>query len=295
MNRREAIAMMVAVGIAPALPGVSRAANGDISWKSFPVGPAGFLRAPVLLTGERDAILIDGGFTLSDGHDVAEAIKASGRTLKAVYVSQSDPDYYFSLGPIKAAFPNAKVLAASAAIEAINGNVEKKLQVWGPKLGDNGPQTLSDIVMPEPYDGDKLELEGTEIQIVTATRLPNRRYVWVPSLKAIFGGVMVFSGTHVWTADTAAPELRAGWVGELDEMLARDPAIVVPGHAVPGAAQGQEAIRHTRDYLVAFDEELVKAKDAVGLIEAMKARYPDAGLEVALNIGAKVATGEMKW
>ena len=31
------------------------------------------------------------------------------------------------------------------------------------------------------------------------------------------------------------------------------------------------------------------------LIAAMTARYPDAGMGVALQVGAKVATGEMKW
>jgi hypothetical protein len=30
-------------------------------------------------------------------------------------------------------------------------------------------------------------------------------------------------------------------------------------------------------------------------MDAMKRRYPDAGMGVALEIGAKVAMGEMKW
>ncbi len=39
----------------------------------------------------------------------------------------------------------------------------------------------------------------------------------------------------------------------------------------------------------------VKAKDSAELIATMKNRYPNAGLEVALTIGAKVNKGEMKW
>jgi glyoxylase-like metal-dependent hydrolase (beta-lactamase superfamily II) len=69
-----------------------------ITWKHFPAGEHGFFRAPVLLTGERDALLIDGGFTLEDGRKLAAAIEATGKRLTTVYVSQSDPDYYFSLG-----------------------------------------------------------------------------------------------------------------------------------------------------------------------------------------------------
>jgi len=48
-------------------------------------------------------------------------------------------------------------------------------------------------------------------------------------------------------------------------------------------------------YLDAFEEELAKAKDSAELIAAMNTRFPGLGMEVALNIGAKVATGEMKW
>jgi glyoxylase-like metal-dependent hydrolase (beta-lactamase superfamily II) len=73
---------------------------------------------PVLITGASEALLIDGGFTLADGRAVVEAIKASGKRLTTIYVSQSDPDYYFSLGPIKAAFPEARVIAASATVAA---------------------------------------------------------------------------------------------------------------------------------------------------------------------------------
>ena len=40
---------------------------------------------------------------------------------------------------------------------------------------------------------------------------------------------------------------------------------------------------------------LGRAADSAALIAAMKRLYPDAGLGIALEIGAKVAKGEMKW
>jgi glyoxylase-like metal-dependent hydrolase (beta-lactamase superfamily II) len=270
-------------------------ANTNLSWNQIPAGEHGFFRAPVLLSGEREAVLIDGGFTLADGNALVEVIKRSGKKLTTIYISQSDPDYYFSLAPIKGAFPEAKVIAASATIAAIKGNVEKKLAAWGPQLKENGPQALADIVMPEAFDGRTLTLEGQNIEITDADGLANRRYIWVPSLNAIFGGVLLFSGVHVWTADTQGAEARAAWVKTLDAMAARKPVVVVPGHMALGAATDASAIRYTRDYLLAFEEELAKAADSAALIEAMTKRYPDAGMGVALQIGAKVAKGEMKW
>src|SRR5437868_5123579 len=96
-----------------------------LAWQHFPAGEKGFFRAPVLLSGAKEAILVDGGFSLPDGRAVAQAIQASGKALTTIYISQSDPDFYFSLAPIKAAFPNAKVIAASDTIAAIRANVQK--------------------------------------------------------------------------------------------------------------------------------------------------------------------------
>jgi glyoxylase-like metal-dependent hydrolase (beta-lactamase superfamily II) len=270
-------------------------AAGGLSWKHFPAGQNGFFRAPVLVTGASEAVLIDGGFTYPDGRAVAEAIKATGKKLTTIYVSQADPDYYFSLKPIKEAFPEARVLAASATLNAIKGNVEKKLAVWGPQLKENGPQTLAEVVMPEAFDGKTLSVDGESIEIVDAEGLPNRRYLWVPSLRAVFGGVLVFSGVHVWTADSNGAELRAAWVRNLDLIAARRPAIVVAGHMTADARTDLSGVDHTKAYLLAFEEELAKKPDSAALNAAMKARFPNLGMGVAIDIGAKVATGEMKW
>ncbi|MCZ2497949.1 MBL fold metallo-hydrolase [Xylophilus sp. Kf1] len=282
-----------ATGLSAQTPAMSAA--GPLGWKHFPAGENGFFRAPVLISGSRDAVLVDGGFTLSDGQAVATAIQASGKRLTTVFVSQGDPDYYFGLAPIQAAFPQARVIAAPATIATIQGNLDKKLATWGPQLKNNGPRGRSDIVMPQPFDGSQLALDGEAIEIVEVAGLPDRRYLWVPSLQAVFGGVLVFSGVHVWTADTRGAEGRAAWVRALDAIEARQPAVVVPGHLAPTAPTDASALRYTRDYLLAFEQELAANATGATLIEAMKRRYPDAGMGVALQIGAKVAKGEMAW
>jgi glyoxylase-like metal-dependent hydrolase (beta-lactamase superfamily II) len=295
MNRRDFIQTTAATVAAVSVTGPNAQAATSLNWQPLPAGEHGFFRAPVLLTGAREAILVDGGFSLPDGRAVAQQIAASGKTLKTIYISQSDPDYYFSLGPIKAAFPQAKVIAAPSTLAAIRASVQKKLDIWGPQLKDNGPQTQADIVFPEAHDGSPLHLDGHQIEIVNAEGMDNRRYLSVPSLKAVFGGVLVFSGLHVWTADTPTPASRAAWVRNLDALIARQPAVVVPGHMAVGGALDVSAVVYTRDYLLAFEDALAKSADSAALIEAMTRRYPNAGLAPALQIGAKVAKGEMKW
>jgi glyoxylase-like metal-dependent hydrolase (beta-lactamase superfamily II) len=294
-TRRDAMKTSLAAAAALSASGAAMSAGRKLALKHFPAGPNGFFRAPVLLSGPTEAVLIDGGFTYPDGRALAESIKAEGKPLRAIYISQSDPDYYFSLKPVRDAFPGARVLAASATLEAIRGTVEKKLAAWGPQLKENGPQTLTDIVLPEAFDGANLTVDGERVDIVSAEGLANRRHLYVPSLDAVIGGVMIFSGVHVWTADTPSPALRAAWIANLDKIAARKPAIVVPGHMAPDAPTDLSAVTFTRAYLLAFEEELARAADAASLKAAMERRFPGLGMGVALDIGSKVAKGEMKW
>lgn len=286
---------LAASAAAVAMPtGLAHAAGG-LSWRHLPAGDKGFFRAPVLITGASEALLVDGGFTYADGRATIDAIKRSGKKLGAIYVSQSDPDYYFSLMPIKEAFPAARVLAASETVAAIKGNVEKKLATWGGLLKENGPQSLADIVMPEAFDEKMLTVDGDAIDIIDADGMANRRFLFARSLNAVFGGVLVFAGVHVWIADTATKELRAAWIANLSKIAALKPAVVVPGHMTADAPTDLSGVEHTRAYLIAFEEELSKAKDSATLKLAMETRFPGLGMGVALDIGAKVATGEMKW
>ncbi|WP_114860320.1 MBL fold metallo-hydrolase [Azospirillum brasilense] len=299
LTRRTFVTTTLALGAAtlaaPAAAAAAAAGGGALNWQHVPAGPNGFFRAPLLLTGPSEALLIDGGFTYADGRAMVETVRASGKRLTAIYISQSDPDYYFSLKPLRETFPDTKVIAASATIAAIKGNVAKKLEVWGPRLKENGPQALADIILPDVFDGPALTVDGQSVEIVSADGLANRRYLWVPSLGAVVGGVLVFSGVHVWTADTPTAESRAAWIANLDRMAARQPAIVVPGHMAPDAATDSSGIAFTKRYLLAFEEELPKAADSAALKAAMEARFPGLGMGVALDIGAKVAKGEMKW
>ncbi|MER8658506.1 MBL fold metallo-hydrolase [Mesorhizobium sp. M0847] len=296
-TRRETMKTLLATGMVAMLQPLAFAAKAvaKLEWTYFQADEKGFRRTPVLLTGEKEAILLDGGFTLSDGRAVADAIKATGKTLTTIYVSCSDPDYYFGLRPVADEFPGAKIIAAAATVAAIKANVQAKLDVWGPQLKDNGPKVLADVVIPEASDITSLEIEGNKIEIVTVADLKDRRYLWVPSLEAVFGGVLISSGVHVWVADEPTVDDRKKWIAALNEIASRKPNIVVPSHQVAGAPDGLAAVEFTRAYLEAFNKEAEKAKSSVELIAAMKRRYPDLLDVSSLELGAKVAKGEMKW
>ena len=85
-----------------------------------------------LIVGEHEVALIDAQFQRNDAQTLVDRIKATGKPLKTIYISHSDPDYYFGLDVIKAAFPDAKVIATPATIEAIEASQAGKVAYWGP-------------------------------------------------------------------------------------------------------------------------------------------------------------------
>ncbi len=247
----------------------------------------------VLVAGKTDAVLLDTGFTRADALRIVAMVLDSKKTLKTIYISQADPDYYFGIEVLKQYFPDAKVVATAPTLKKIEATLPTKLQVWGPRLGANAPKA---VPMPEAIAGNTLMLEGQtlEIQGLDDT-LPHRSYVWIPSIKTIAGGVNVFAGLHLWTADTQSVQERADWAKKLGTMAALQPAVVIPGHSLPGQKHDASQLAWSQAYLARFEQELPKASNSAALIEAMKRAYPAAGLGIALDIGAKVNKGEMKW
>ncbi|MGG5282790.1 MBL fold metallo-hydrolase [Pseudomonas viridiflava] len=246
-----------------------------------------------LITGQHDAVLIDAQFQRNDAEALVQKIKASGKKLTTVYISHSDPDYYFGLDVIQAAFPEAKIVASEPTVKAIKASMQGKLAYWGPILKDNAPAKL---VLPEVLKGDHLTLEGQPLEIKGLQGpAPQRSYVWIPSLKAVVGGVVVSSGIHVWVADTQTPKSRQDWLATLKGIEALKPTTVIPGHYLGEVPEGTKAVTFTADYLKSFEEHAAKTRDSAALIDAMKKAWPQLAEPSSLELSAKVIKSEMKW
>jgi glyoxylase-like metal-dependent hydrolase (beta-lactamase superfamily II) len=255
----------------------------------FPVGSKN--KTATLITGETEAFLIDAGFTRADGHRLVAEILDSGKALTKVFISHADPDFYWGAEVIADAYPDAAILATPLVIEHIRAAYAGKLEAWA-AVGANRPTRLvelTDLTGDITVEDSVFELRGGD------PRLPDRHYLWQPEHRAIVGGVLLFQDEHVWVADTAKPADRAAWIDLLDEMAALDPAFAVPGHRQPTESLDAGPIAYTRAYLTVFEAELERADGGQALTDALVAHYPGAGMLIAAQLGAKVATGEMTW
>ncbi|MBB3642814.1 glyoxylase-like metal-dependent hydrolase (beta-lactamase superfamily II) [Variovorax sp. BK613] len=297
MLRRTLLASALAIGSSLVAPLTAQAAQPLRLDVYNPGAKSMFPVSSEIVTGQADAVLIDAQFQRNDAEALVQKIKATGKKLTTVYISHSDPDYYFGLDVIQAAFPDAKIVATPQTVAAIQASKDGKLAHWGPILKDNAPKAL---VVPQPLAGDSIELEGRKIQVVGLDGpTPERSFAWIPSLKAVVGGIPVSANIHVWVADTQTPESRRDWIKTLGRIEALHPKTVVPGHYLPNAngsaPYSLASVKFTRDYLRAFEAEAAKAKDSTALIAAMKKRYPKLQDVSSLELGAKVIKGEMKW
>ena len=287
---------VIAASLAIAFTSLSGAANAQqpLTVKVYNADANSFNVNSTLVYGQKDAIVIDAGFTRADALRIAANVLDSGKQLTTIYVSQADPDYYFGVEALKEVFPQADVVTTPAVLGKLAPKLAGKVAFWGPKMGANAPRKP---VVPRALEGNTLTLEGQTIEIRgTQGLLAHRPYAWIPSIKAVVGNIGVFGNTHVWTADTQTAAERAAWVAQLDEMAALKPELVIPGHMKAGTKVDASNIAFTKDYLLTFEKNLAANKTSATLIPAMKQAYPaltDGGL--SLDIGAKVNTGEMKW
>lgn len=249
--------------------------------------------ASVIVSGPMESVLIDAQFTIADAEKVAKQIKESGKKLTAIYISHGDPDFYFGLEVFKKYFPEVTVYATASTIEHIKATAQKKLDVWGERLGK---AITSNAILPQVLKNNTLTVDGQTLEIIGISTSPEKTFVWIPSIKAVIGGINVFGTTfHLWMADAQTPEARQTWTSVLEKIESLKPAIVIPAHAKSDSPFDLKAVQHTKEYIQFYGNALKTSKTSEELIKTLKAKYPQLTFETALQIGAKVNTGEMKW
>ena len=280
-----ALAFMVAPGLAPA------ASAAKLALDVYTAAPEAFGVTSTLIYGPTEAVLVDAQFTNGDAQKLADRIAsvAPGRKLKAIVITHPHPDHYFGTAVLHERFPGTPILMSAAGIADWKTTVAGKLAYWGGALGAAVPKA---VPTPEPLP-EALTVDGERLEIVSGLQgdvlAPCNSYVWVPSLDAAIVGDLAYAGTHVWLAESNEGT-RAGWKKSLQAIAARHPKVVVAGHkASPQTPDAPAALAAVGAYIDTFESAKAQAKDAAGLVAAMKKAYPDAALEPVLTIAADAA------
>lgn len=245
--------------------------------------------AVTLISGERDAVLVDTLLTAEQSRALVDWVSRSGKNLIAVFVTHAHGDHFFGLAPLLERFPHAKALAQPSVVRAMQEHL-KPAQIEGFWRKLFPGQILDRLVSAEALESDRFELEGEPLIALDVghTDTAASSVLHVPSLGLIAAGDVVYNGIHPFLAESDTRS-RAQWIASLERLDALNPRAVVCGHKVPENADDPRDIARTRQYLLDFERLNESAATALELYEAMLALYPERANPGSLWGGAVAA------
>ena len=241
-----------------------------------------------LVEKDGKGLLVDTQFSKTDADKIVQVAKEKKIEIEKVYISYSDPDYYFGAQQVKEAFPKAKIFATANTIERIKNTYENKQSVWADTLKNDAPDK---IIIPEEIS-DKIQLGETTFTIFGNDL--SKQTLYSKEDQLLLGGILVSTDGHLFMADTKTIESQEQWIKDLNELSDLEPKTVIPGHFGEGNDFSEKNIEFTSHYIEKFIEVEKESKNSEEIIEKMKKAYPDFP-EGSLEMSAKVVTGEQPW
>jgi glyoxylase-like metal-dependent hydrolase (beta-lactamase superfamily II) len=277
---------MVSLLLAVSCPTAFASSQQRISIRVFTSPEELFSVNSVIVEGDHEVMLVDAQLARTSAEKVLEEIRKTQKPLSIIYITHEHADHFLGLEVFRQAYPGVKIIATSAVVDRINKVYGEKLDKWQKILGSGAS---SQAVAISKFDGNYFDFEGSRIQVIKDIQgdTDQNTMLWIPGQRVLIAGDVLFDDIHVYTAETDG-KARANWLDTLRKVRELKPLVVIPGHSKVGAALDAEtAVDFTERYLLAFEQELKTAEDPQGLIDAMKAKFPSAGLLLALERGAR--------
>jgi glyoxylase-like metal-dependent hydrolase (beta-lactamase superfamily II) len=309
MNRRDMM-KLASLAMLPVMPGPamadSKSKASPLSYRVFTVTRPGLNRdvpagkeslmwvanSSTLIYGERDAVLVDTFLTVDQSKGLADAIAASGKTLKAIYVTHAHGDHFFGIRILQDRFPNAKALATPEVV------AKMKLQITPEKLDSRWrklfPNQIPDVIsIADPLEGDEIDLEGSKLVVVRLghTDTDDTTCLHVPSIGLVLAGDAVYNGIHPFLNESNR-QTRLEWIAALDKIDVLKPSAVVAGHKIPTNDDSPRNVEETRQYIRDFIRLNDATKTSRELYDRMVELYPDRANPGSLWSAAAAAKAE---
>jgi glyoxylase-like metal-dependent hydrolase (beta-lactamase superfamily II) len=246
--------------------------------------------ASTLISGEKEAILIDPPLTIKQGNELAAWIKGvlGDKKLTTIYITHGHGDHYFALGPLLKHFPKARAYATEATMKHMEEQVEPEFYAswWEASFPGELDQPIG---LVQALSGNSINLEGHTINIVEAghSDTNDSTFVHIPDLSMVVAGDVCYNELHQWLVESPDEESRNAWIAALEKIASLKPATVIASHKRPGAVDGINNVYSTIGYIRAFGELKAQSKDGAELYHKMIARYPQRINPIILWLGCQ--------
>jgi len=258
------------VFLAPSIPAIAAdVAPGETARPWPPI-------SSTLISGERDAVLVDTPITVEQSRALADRVVASGKNLTTIYATHGHGDHFFGAGIILERFPGAHFVARPEVIGIMRqqASPESLETFWNPRFPG---QIASQLAIAEALTGNVIDLEGHDLVSVPLgfTDTASTTCLHVPSIGLIVAGDAAYNGDHLHLSESPDQQKRQEWIAALDKMESLQPRAVVAGHKRVGNDDSPRIIGETRKYIHDFERLAMQATTARELYDEMLKLYPD--------------------
>lgn len=239
--------------------------------------------AITLISGHKEAVLVDALLTTAQADDLADWVETSisNKVLTTIYITHGHGDHFFGSKRLLERFPKAKVVATAKVIEHMHHELEPNNYeaVWGSRFGDQIDVDSGFVSRVESLadHNNTILLEGHRLLAVDAGESDtwNTTYLHVPSLDLVVAGDCVYNDVHQFLGETNTQKGRDSWISIVQSIAALNPHIVIAGHKRPSSVDGVYNLGETIKYIQDFGGLVEKTESREQLFEAMMDAYPD--------------------
>src|SRR5260370_15447958 len=232
-------------------PGIPQSITSDL-----PPGTQQWMWSPIsatLISGQRDAVLVDALMTVEQAHALVEWVEAQGKNLTTIYVTHGNGDHFFGIGVLQNRFPNARAVATPGVVQFMRQQASPAFiaNFWRAQFPGQIPDRL---VIAEELKGKVIELEGRDLVVVEVghTDTEHTSCLHVPSVGLVVAGDVAYNDVHLHLGESNA-HTRREWIAALHTIGALHPRAVIAGHKRPGNDDSPRIIERTRQYIREFD------------------------------------------
>lgn len=245
--------------------------------------------AITLISGEKDAVLVDPPTTAEQAEKVAAWIAASGKNLTHIAITHGHGDHWFTADLLARRF-GATVIATAGTIAHMEAQLAVRGLLWDVTFPGQIPESpVTAVTVP----GDKILLEGYEVAIVPvgSSDAEESSVVHVPALELVVAGDVLYNGAHMFLGDAAVDGVQP-WREAIAKVRSLHPRYVVASH-------GDRSLDHDAERIIAGSLAYLDRAEAVlsgnpsaaEFFDAMLKSYPDFRYGATLAwVGARTIT-----
>jgi len=276
-RRARKISLTWEVFLAPSIPAITSDLPPGENQRPWP--PI----SSTLISGERDAVLVDTPITVEQARALTNWVAARGKNLTTIYATHGHGDHFFGASTVLERFPGARFVARPEVIKIMRqqASPESLATYWNPRFPD---QISSQLAIAEELTGNVINLEGQELVSVPLgfTDTAGTTCLHVPSIGLIVAGDAAYNGVHLHLSESPDQQKRQEWVAALDKMESLKPRAVIAGHKRVGNADSPKILGETGRYIRDFERLAMQTTTARELYDQMLKLYPDWGNPGAL-------------